>query len=86
MDIFKNNLDKKENLIEEIEIRIWKNLLLFVVWYLVFIITLKLYSYPIFLILLFVNILKMTFYVRFPNLEKRSLIEQICLCLFYYFF
>lgn len=42
MDIFKNNLDKKENLIEEIEIRIWKNLLLFVVWYLVFIITLKL--------------------------------------------
>ena len=43
MDIFKNNLDKKENLIEEIEIRIWKNLLLFVVWYLVFIITLKFY-------------------------------------------
>ncbi|OFL80364.1 hypothetical protein DW261_02665 [Fusobacterium varium] len=82
MDIFKNNLDKKENLIEEIEIRIWKNLLLFVVWYLVFIITLKLYSYPIFLILLFVNILKMTFYLRFPNIEKRSLIEQICLCLF----
>lgn len=82
MDIFKNNLDKKENLIEEIEIRIWKNLLLFVVWYLVFIITLKLDSYPIFLILLFVNILKMTFYLRFPNIEKRSLIEQIYLCLF----
>ena len=78
INLFKNGIENRENLIDEIDTKIFKTLLLFIIWGLILGMSRALETFPFLPLLVFINIIKPFFIAVFPNIEK-STIEKFLL-------
>ena len=78
INLFKNELENREDLINEVETKLFKTLLLLLIWALSLGMSKALDAFPFFPLLIFINIIKPLFIAVFPNIEK-STIERFLL-------
>lgn len=78
INLFKNGIENKENLIDEIDTKILKTLLLFLIWALSLGMSKVFNAFPFFSLLVFINIIKPLVIATFPTIEK-STIEKFLL-------
>lgn len=78
INLFKNGIEDRKSLINEIDTEILRTLLLLLIWALSLGMSRALGAFPFFPLLIFINIIKPLFTAVFPNIEK-STIEKFLL-------
>lgn len=78
INLFRNGIEDRKSLINEIDTEISRTLLLLLIWALSLGISKALGAFPLFPLLIFISIIKPLFIAVFPNIEK-STIEKFLL-------